>query len=100
MDVILVPLLAVTLKIIELYQFFLFIYVVLGWLEAFNIINRYSRVVYSIQNILYSLYEPALSRIRRFMPAIGNMDLSPVVLIFMLYFVQGIILRVAHKFPM
>lgn len=99
MDIIFVPLLTVIIKIIDLYQFLLIIYVIMGWLEAFNVLNRYNRLVYSIHTVLFRLIEPVLSPIRRFLPDLGGVDFSPLVLIFVIYFIQGVLLKIVHRFP-
>jgi YggT family protein len=99
MDILFVPLFTVLIKIVDLYQFFLIIYVVLGWLEVFNVVNRYNRFVYGIHTILFRLIEPVLTPIRRFLPDMGGIDFSPLVLIFGLYFIQGVLEKIVHKFP-
>ncbi len=99
MDILFVPLFTVLIKIVDLYQFLLIIYVILGWLEVFNVINRYNRFVYSLHTILFRLIEPALTPIRRFLPDMGGIDFSPLVLIFGLYFIQGVLEKIVHKFP-
>ena len=55
MDVIFVPLLSVVLKIIGLYKFLVLVYIILGWLEALNIVNRYNQIVYTIHSFLFSV---------------------------------------------
>ena len=99
MDIIFVPLLSVIIRIIDLYQFLLIVYVIFGWLEAFNILNRYNQFVYAVQGIFYRLYEPVLMRIRRFLPDMG-LDFSPIILLFALYFIQGVLTKILFKFPM
>lgn len=99
MDIVFIPLLTVLVKAIDLYQFLLLVYVIMGWLEVFNILNRYNRAVYSVHTVLFRLIEPALSPIRRFLPDWGGVDFSPLVLIFALYFVQMVLGQIIHKFP-
>lgn len=99
MDIIFVPLLTVIIKIIDLYQFLLIVYVIMGWLEVFNVLNRYNRFVYSIHTVLFRLIEPLLSPIRRFLPDLGGVDFSPLVLIFGTYFIQGVLEKIVHRFP-
>lgn len=99
MDIIFVPLLSVLIRIIDLYQFLLIIYVIFSWLESFNVINRYNQFVYAMQGIFYRLYEPILMRIRRFLPDLG-LDFSPLILLFSLYFAQGVLAKILQKFPM
>ena len=99
MDIIFVPLLTVIIRMINLYQFLLIVYVIMGWLEAFNVLNRYNRVVYSVHTVLFRLIEPLLSPFRRFLPELGGVDFSPLVLVFGTYFVQGVLEKIVHKFP-
>ncbi|HTP82761.1 MAG TPA: YggT family protein [Alphaproteobacteria bacterium] len=64
---------------------------ILSWLIAFNVINSHNRVVYTVGDFLYRITEPALRPIRRFVPLMGGVDISPVVLILLLTFVRWII---------
>ena len=59
--------------------------------HAFNVINMTNQFVYTVSNILYRLTEPALQPIRRFMPNLGGLDVSPVILLLLLYFVQSLL---------
>ncbi|MCX7338558.1 MAG: YggT family protein [Alphaproteobacteria bacterium] len=99
MDIILVPLLAVVVKIIDLYRWLLIIYVIMGWLEAFGIVNRYNQFIYGLHTFLFRIIEPALVPIRRFMPNMGDIDLSPLALVFGLYLIQGVFIKILQKFP-
>ena len=64
---------------------------VFSWLIGFNIINIQNRLVYIIVNALYSLTNPFLIPIRRFLPNLGGVDLSPVVLILLLIFFRNLV---------
>ena len=64
---------------------------VFSWLIGFNIINIQNRFVYIIVNALYSLTNPFLIPIRRFLPNLGGIDLSPVVLILLLIFFRNLV---------
>lgn len=99
MDIILIPLLRVVLLAINLYWWAIVIYVILGWLEQFNVINRYNQFVYNVHTFLFRIVEPALTPIRRVIPDLGGIDISPIILILILYFVQGILIQIALKFP-
>jgi YggT family protein len=99
MDVIFIPLLNVGLKIIGLYQFLVIVYVILGWLESLNILNRYNQVVYTIHTFLFKVIEPVLVHIRKFTPNFGSVDISPIILFFIIYFIQEVITKILHKFP-
>lgn len=99
MDVIFIPLLWVCGAAINLYWWAVVIYVILQLLEQFNIINRYNQFVYNLHTFLFRLVEPALTPIRRILPNLGTIDLSPMVLILFLYFLQGVLAMLALKFP-
>jgi YggT family protein len=95
---VLLPLLSVVDAVLDLLRYLLFAYIILGWLEAFEIINRYNKLVYGIHNFLFRILEPILSRIRRFLPDLGGIDLSPVVLILGVMFLRGLIVQIAIRY--
>jgi YggT family protein len=80
-------------QVIGLYITLVIVQVVLSWLVAFNVINTGNRFVYMVGDFLYRITEPALKPIRRLLPTMGGMDLSPVVLILGLYFLRVLLLR-------
>ena len=75
MDVILGPLVKITLYVIELYVWALIISAVLSWLVAFNIVNTQNKFVCMVGDFLKRISEPLLGRIRRFLPNFGGIDL-------------------------
>lgn len=77
--------------IIEIYVWLLIAQAILSWLVAFGVINRYNRSVSVIGDFLYRVTEPALRPIRNILPNFGGIDISPVVLILILYFVRVLI---------
>lgn len=81
------PIIWLIVTVIDIYVWFVIASVVLSWLVTFDIINLRNRFVYMIYDMLFRITEPALQRIRRFMPRM-QIDLSPVILIVGLYFVQ------------
>lgn len=93
MDIILVPLLAVLSSIIGIYTWVVIASVILSWLATFNIINSRNNFVMMLREFLYRTTEPVLNIIRRFLPIIGGFDLSPLVLIIFLWFLQAILGR-------
>lgn len=99
MDIILIPLIRVIIMALNAYWWAIIIYIVLGWLEQFNIINRYNNFVYAVHTFLFRIVEPALVPIRRLLPQMAGVDLSPIVLILAIYLIQGILLQLAIKFP-
>jgi YggT family protein len=97
MDVILVPLVKVTFAIIDLYIYAVVATVFASWFISFDIINPRSPIVGSILAFLYKITEPALRPIRRIMPDTGNFDLAPVVLVFILWFIEMVLERIVIK---
>ena len=77
--------------VIGIYIWVIFIQVTLSWLIAFKVINLQNQFVYSLSNMFYRLTEPVLQPIRRYMPNLGGVDISPVVLILLLYLVQNLL---------
>jgi len=77
--------------VIQIYIFILIVQVVMSWLIAFNVVNTRNRFVFMVADISYKLTEPALRPIRRILPAFGGIDLSPVVLILLLGFIQRLL---------
>lgn len=76
--------------VLELYVWLLIAWVIVSWLVAFDIINTRNRVVYLISDFLYRITEPALRPIRRVVPNLGGIDISPVVLILLIWFVRSL----------
>ncbi len=83
------PFLMLISAAINIYLWLVIISVVLSWLVAFNVVNMSNRFVYLVWDFLYRVTEPALRPIRRFMPKLGGIDLSPVILILLLIFLQN-----------
>ena len=78
-------------RVIYLYVWVLIINAVLSWLVAFNVLNTQNRFVFSVLEITYKLTDPPLNYIRRFLPNLGSIDISPIVLILLIYFVRDLI---------
>ena len=81
-------------SIITIYLWIIIINAILSWLVAFNILNTQNRFVFSILDTTYKLTDPALSKIRRFIPMFGSIDISPVILILFLMFLRNIIFEI------
>jgi YggT family protein len=87
--------LEVTYAVLDFYIWALIIGAILSWLVAFNIINTRNRFVQVIGDFLYRITEPLLQPIRRVVPMMGGLDLSPLILIFIIYFLQSFIRHLA-----
>ena len=78
-------------NIINLYIWVLIINVILSWLVAFNILNTGNRFVYSVLDISYKLTDPPLNFIRKYLPNLGSIDISPIILILGLMFLRNLV---------
>ena len=76
--------------VISIYVWLLIGQAVLSWLVAFGIVNRYNRVVATIGDFLWRVTEPLLRPIRRVLPDLGGIDISPVILILLLWFLRNL----------
>ena len=83
--------------IVRLYIWVLVINAVASWLVAFNVINTSNRFVYSVLEISYKLTNPPLRFIRGFMPNLGSVDISPIILILALVFLRNFINEIFYK---
>ena len=78
--------------VINLFIWVVIISAILSWLIAFNVVNTSNRFVYTVADMLYRITEPALRPIRSFMPNLGGIDISPVILILVLIFLRDVVL--------
>ncbi len=83
----------VVLLVLNLYIYVIIASAIFSWLYAFNIVNSSNQVIATIGQVLYNLTEPALRRIRPFMPNLGGVDLSPIALLLGIFLIQNIIIR-------
>ncbi len=85
----LIPFVELVRYIIYLYEIIIIVSVVLSWLITFGVVNTYSRAVAMIGDFLYRATEPALRPIRRLLPNLGGLDISPIVLLLLLWFIDA-----------
>jgi YggT family protein len=97
MDVIVAPLIALLSTVVDLYIWVIAIGVVAGWLVHFRVINLGNQFVRIVLEFTYRATEPMLRPIRRILPDLGGIDVSPVVLILALYFAKDILVRLLAK---
>ena len=83
-------LLSLISTVIQIYIYILIASAVLSWLIAFNVVNTRNQFVAMLADALFRLTEPALAPIRRVLPNFGGLDLSPVVLILLLFFLRNL----------
>lgn len=82
--------------VLELYMWCIIIFVVMSWLISFGVINTHNRFVYLASDFFYRITEPALGPIRRVLPNLGGIDLSPVALILLIWFLQMLLREYAY----
>lgn len=78
-------------QIVGFYQWIVIAAVIVSWLINFQIINTQNRMVYSILEVLHKMTEPVFGVVRRVLPNMGGLDLSPIVVLFGLFFLQTFI---------
>ena len=81
-------------SIITIYLCIIIINAVLSWLVAFKILNTQNRFVFAVLDATYKMTDPALNKIRSFIPTFGSIDISPVILILLLMFLRNIIFEI------
>ena len=77
--------------VIGIYIWLLIAQAVLSWLVAFSIVNRHNRIVGTVEDFLWRITEPLLRPIRRMLPNLGGIDISPVILILLLVFLRRLL---------
>ena len=76
------------LQILKLYSYVVIANVLISWLIAFNVLNTQNRFIYSILEMTYRLTDPILHRIKRFLPNLGSLDISPIILLLLIWFIE------------
>lgn len=74
-----------------MFMWAILISIILSWLVHFNVINTRNQFVYMVGNFLHKLTEPVLGRIRRFLPDLGGIDISPIIVFLIIIFVRGVL---------
>ncbi|WP_315836617.1 YggT family protein [Bradyrhizobium prioriisuperbiae] len=82
------PILAIIVIILDLYKYLLIAAAVLSWLVAFQVVNTRNQFISMISEFLYRITEPVLRPIRRWMPDLGGLDISPIILILLILLIQ------------
>ena len=75
-------------ELLNIYYYIVITNVIISWLVSFNVLNTQNRFVYSILDLSYRLTEPMLNKVRRFLPNLGTLDISPVILLVLIWFLQ------------
>ena len=91
-----VPVIDVVIVLLNLYWWVIIIAAIASWLIAFGVINTYNRTVARLLDVLYRLTEPALRPIRQFLPNFGGIDISPVILLLLIWLVERELLQLEY----
>ena len=86
----------VILLVLQLYTYVLIASAIFSWLYAFNVVNSSNQFIATVGQILYNLTEPVLRPIRRFIPSLNGLDLSPIVLLLGIFLLQNVIVRYVY----
>ncbi|HKX63824.1 MAG TPA: YggT family protein [Rhizomicrobium sp.] len=82
------PIAALLIAVLDIYKWVVIAAVIVSWLTTFNVINSHNNFVRSLLHILYVLTEPVFRPIRRIIPPIGGLDLSPIIVFLIIWFLQ------------
>jgi YggT family protein len=88
----------IILLVLQIYIWLLIAAAVLSWLVAFNVVNTRNQVVHMVGDFLYRITEPLLRPIRNLLPNLGGIDVSPVILILIILFLQNVIVRYIYPY--
>lgn len=92
------PFIWLILEVLEIYSWIVLAAVVMSWLLAFNVVNYHNNVVRSVARFLDILTEPVFRQVRRVIPTIGGLDLSPIVVFLGIIFLQKLIVYIYVRF--
>ena len=76
------------LQLLKLYSYVVIANVIISWLISFNVLNTSNRFVYSVLEFTYKLTDPIYNKIRRFLPNLGAFDISPIILLLLIWFIE------------
>ena len=79
-------------QIVNLYIWTMLAYIVITWLIAFRVINPWQPIVRMALDFLGRIHEPLMGRVRRFLPDLGGIDLSPIILLLAVQFLRNLVI--------
>jgi YggT family protein len=94
------PIAALLIQILEIYKWIVIAAVIVSWLTAFNVINQYNNFVRTLLRILIALTEPVFRQIRRVIPPMGGLDLSPIIVFLIIWFLQYTITWASFRYAL
>lgn len=97
MEVFLVSLINFTILMLQIYTYIIFANIIMSWLLIFGVINLKNQYVYRLERILNRMTAPVYEPVRRFLPDLNGIDLSPIVIIFGIYLIQSILANFGER---
>jgi YggT family protein len=94
------PIAALLIEVLEIYKWIVIAAVIVSWLTAFNVINQHNNFVRTLLRILIALTEPVFRPIRKVIPAVGGLDLSPIVVFVIIWFLQYTITWASFRYAL
>lgn len=85
-------------SILSLYTTGFIIWIIMGWLIRFQVINGYHSLINKAMKFFHQIFEPPLIQIRKIIPSIGGIDLSPIILLVLLNFIREFLFTYLYKF--
>jgi YggT family protein len=92
------PIAALAITVLDIYKWIVIASVIVSWLTTFNVINPYNNFVRSLLRILYTLTEPVFRPIRKIIPPMGGLDLSPIIVFVIIWFLQYSIQWASYRY--
>jgi YggT family protein len=92
------PIAALIIAVLDIYKWVVIAAVIVSWLTAFNVINSHNNVVRTLLRILYALTEPVFRPIRKIIPPIGGLDLSPIIVFLIIWFLEYTIEWASYRY--
>ena len=94
------PIAALLIEILEIYKWIVIAAVIVSWLTAFNVINQYNNFVRTLLRILLALTEPVFRQIRKVIPPVAGLDLSPIIVFLIIWFLQYTITWASFRYAL
>ena len=82
------PVAALLIAVLDIYKWIVIAAVIVSWLTAFNVINQHNNLVRTLLRVLYALTEPVFRPIRKILPPMGGIDLSPIIVFLIIWFIE------------
>lgn len=92
-----IPVINTLLFVLNIYWWIVILAVIFSWLYAFNVVNSRNQFVGMIGNALFQMTEPVFAPIRRILPNLGTVDISPLVVLVIIFFLQQVLVSIAYS---